>query len=525
MSFVYPFIFFTFIPLYLFYKKNIQKSSNPRQTKLLYLSMAFIFLALARPVLQNTLQDEKFDAQEYIIALDASFSMQATDLKPTRYEVAKEAIKKLLQLHQNDRFTLFVFTSNALLISPPTTDTAISISALDAINPHFILTKSTSLKALLESVAKSSFEKKKLIIFSDGGEEHNLNSLLEIAKSANINNFIVATSSEDGAALKKDGHLIKDQYSSIVISRINPILENLAKLSGGEYYTLDSKELSIINKLSDDLRTTTDKTESIKVKTYKELYFAPLLVAMMLFFLSVTKLHQLYIFIPLLLLPQPSEANLLDFYHLAVAKEQYKKGEYLQSAKSFEKMDATVESYFNIATAYYKAHHYKTALEYFSIIESPDASVKQSCFYAMGNCAVKLKRYDRAKNYYLQALALGKDKDALYNLTLLHKLQLKTMVNLIDMLPEKNAHTKKSSSKSTKQQQDDKKQGGAKKKSNRSAQSSAGAGAEKKSKKEKSSQEDKEKNKSSVAKNNNYKMGYKAYEIINKGYTNEQEPW
>jgi len=188
-------------------------------------------------------------------------------------------------------------------------------------------------------------------------------------------------------------------------------------------------------------------------------------------------------------------------------------------------MDATVESYFNIATAYYKAHHYKTALEYFSIIESPDASVKQSCFYAMGNCAVKLKRYDRAKNYYLQALALGKDKDALYNLTLLHKLQLKTMVNLIDMLPEKNAHTKKSSSKSTKQQQDDKKQGGAKKKSNRSAQSSAGAGAEKKSKKEKSSQEDKEKNKSSVAKNNNYKMGYKAYEIINKGYTNEQEPW
>ena len=525
MSFLYPFIFFAFIPLYLFYKKNAQKSENARQTTLLYLSLAFIFLALARPVLENRLQDEKFDAQEYIIALDASYSMQATDLKPTRYEVAKEAIKKLLASHPNDRFTLFIFTSNTLLISPPTTDRAISLLALDAINPKYILTKSTSLKVLLETIAKSSFEKKKLIIFSDGGEEHNLNSLLKISHDASINNFIVATASSDGAPLKKDGHLIKDQYSSIVISRINPILKNLALSSGGEYYELHSNNLDIINKLSDDLSTQTDKKESVKVKTYKELNFIPLFIALVLFFLSVTKLHQLYIFIPLLFLPQPTYAGILDFYHLSKAKEEYKKGEFLKAAKNFEKIDASVQSYFNIATAYYKAGHYKTALEYFSIIESPDASVKQKCFYAMGNIAVHLKRYDRAKNYYLQSLALGEDTDALYNLNLLHKLQLKTGVNLIDMLPEKNAHTKKNSSKSTSQQKDDKKQGGAKKKSNRSAQSSAGAGDAKKSKEEKSSKEDKEKNKSSVAKNNNYKMGYKSYELINKGYTNETEPW
>ena len=143
----------------------------------------------------------------------------------------------------------------------------------------------------------------------------------------------------------------------------------------------------------------------------------------------------------------------------------------------------------------------------------------------MGNIAVKLQRYDRAKTYYLQALALGKDDDAYYNLMLLHKLQLKTGVNLIDMLPEKNAHTKKNSSKSTSQQEDKKKQGGAKKRSNRSAQSSAGAGANSKSKKKKSAQENKKKNSSNIAKNNSYKMGYKSYELINKGYTHEEQPW
>ena len=525
MEFIYPFIFVIFIPLFLYYKKSISNSSNKKQLKLLYLAMALILLSLSRPVINNSFEKEKFDAQEYIVALDASFSMQAEDLHPTRYDVAKQAIKKLLTQHPNDRFSLFIFTSNTLLISPPTTDTEISLSALDAINPNYILTKSTSLKSLLDTIAKSAFDKKKLIIFTDGGDEHKLNSLLRVTRNANINAYIIATASEDGSPLKKDGHLIKDQYSSIVISRINPILKDLAQQSGGKYYELKSENLEIIDALSSDIAVQNDKVEDIKVKSYKELYYYPLFIAMVLFLLAVTKLHQLYVFIPILFVPNYSHADSLDFYHLDIAQKSFEKKEYIKAAKEFQKLPPSVQSYFNMASSYYKAGHYKTALEYFSIIETPDAKIKQASFYAMGNIAVHLKRYDRAKNYYLQALALGEDKDALYNINLLHQLQLKTNVNLIDMLPEKNSHTKKSSSKSTSQQEDKKKQGGAKKKSKRSAQGSSGAGNSSKTKKEKSSQKNKEKNKSNIVKNNNYKMGYKSYEIINKGYTNEQEPW
>jgi len=525
MAFIYPVMLSALLPLLLFYIKNKNRAHNTRQLTLLYLTMAFIIIALSRPVLNNSLEDKKFDAQEYIIALDASFSMQAQDLQPTRYEVAKDAIKKLLSLHPNDRFSLFVFTSNTLLISPPTTDTAISISALDALNPKYILTKSTSLKTLLNTIAKSSFDKKKLIIFTDGGEEHNLNSLVKITQNATIQAYIVATASQDGAPLKKDGHLIKDQYSSIVISRVNPILQELATLSGGKYYALESNNLNIINKLSEDIHTKKDRVENVKVKSYKELYSYALIIAMILFMLSVTKLHQLYIFLVFLFVPHSSDAGVLDFYHLDKAQSYYEKKEYLQAAQEFEKLSPSVASYFNTASAYYKAAHYKTALEYFSLIKSPNKEIKQACFYAMGNSAVQLKRYYRAKTYYLQALALGEDNDTLYNLNLLHKLQVKTGVNLIDMLPEKNAQTKKNSSKSTSKQKDEKKQGGAKKSSNRSAQARAGAGANAKKQEEKKSSNKKKKSSNNTAQNNNYKMSYKAYEIINKGYTNEQAPW
>ena len=187
MSFLNSWIFFALIPLYFLYKKDSKTAkstlfmqenrSETKQGKLLFLTLAFLIVALARPVLQNSLEEEKFDAQEYIIALDASYSMQADDVQPSRYEAAKTLIKELIHSHPKDRFSLLAFTSNTLLISPPTTDGTISTMALDALDPANILTKSTELKQLFETVSKMPLQKKNLIIFSDGGDETDVDFL------------------------------------------------------------------------------------------------------------------------------------------------------------------------------------------------------------------------------------------------------------------------------------------------------------------------------------------------------------
>ncbi|MBA1432490.1 MAG: VWA domain-containing protein [Epsilonproteobacteria bacterium] len=515
MTLLNAWVLFGLIPIFFIYKQH----ANPNgSTKLLYLSLVFMFMAMARPAYENAIVDEKFDSSDYIIALDASYSMQADDIKPSRYIMAKEAIKKLFSLHPKDRFTLFAFTSNPLLISPPTSDSSISILALESLKPEYILTKSTNLYKLFETISKISLKQKNLILFSDGGDEHNIAQLLKIVKQNNIKLFIVATGTKKGAALKKNGKYIKDIYSSIVVSKINPSLQELARLSGGKYYELTS--LQIIEKLSRDISQQSTKQENIHIKSYSEYFVIPLTVAILLFISAITKLPRLLLgAFSLLLVTHNVNASLIDFAYIKEANASYKNKNYLKAAKLFEKVTPSVESYYNTATAYYEAGHYKTALNYYTQIKSSNPKIKQNIFYNMGNCAVKLKRYDRAEKLYIQALAFGKDKDALHNLYLLRKMRLKTGVNIIDMLPSKNAKEKKSSSKSIAKQKDSKKNSGGKNNSKQNSAQKANSGT-KSTKQSKSSSTSQGKQK-----NPKYNMGYKAYEIINKGYTNEKEPW
>lgn len=493
------------------------KKQNKRQIKLLFVSLAFMLLAFARPALENSLTNEKFDSEDYIIALDASYSMQADDIKPTRYIMAKKAIEKLLELHPKDRFTIFAFTSNALLISPPTTDTEISMQALNALNPNYILTKSTNLYNLFESVAKMSLNKKNLIILSDGGDEHNIAKLSKIIKANNITPFFLATATKKGATLKKDGAYLKNQNESLVVSRVNPILEDLANTTDGKYYLLDS--LGVVDTLSSDLFTQSDMHKlKIKVKKYKELFFIPLIFAIIFYFISITRLHQLYPLILLLIFPYKTHAGMLDFYYLYDANQSYQEKNYLQAAKSFQALSPSVQSYFNIGNAYYKAKHYKKALSYYTQIQTGNREMKQAVFYNIGNCAFKLKKYNEAKKFYIQALALGDDADALYNLNLIKKLHLKPKKELQNLMPQKSTpKQKKPSATKTKKENNKKDSAGGTNSNRSSSQSSNGKGGNKKKKPVSRTKKS--------TKQNNFKMGYKAYEKINKGYSDEKEPW
>ena len=508
---------FALLPLWLLYRRHI-KQTNTRQIKLLYLSLLFMIIALSEPALKNAPTKQNFNSQDYIIAIDASYSMMAEDIKPNRFEAAKKAIAKLLKLHPKDRFTLFAFTSNALLISPPTTDTAIAIDALDTLNPKYILTKSTNLENLFETIGKVSFKKKKLIIFSDGGDDTDVAKLVSALKRNHITPYFVATATSKGAPLKKDGKYLKNIHNELVISKINPALQDIASLSGGKYYELTSK--GVIEELSRDISDTTEtKKSELQVQSYKELFAIPLFIGIALFFVSITKFHQLLPLLLLTLLPYKAQAGILDFYCLDQAKQSYASKHYKEAARCFEHLRATPQSTYNAATAYYKAGMYKKALTLYSRIKTHHAKLKAAIYYNMGNAAAKLKMYDQAKRYYRYALALDpNDKDALENLLAIGSLHDKK--SDMPQRAAKSAQKKKPKQKSQKEANEEnkkQKQGGSSQ--NSSSQSSQGAGGMKKKKVQEGSVIKAKK------RPNNYKMGYRAYEIINKGCADEKEPW
>jgi len=493
-----------------------------KQTKLILLTLILLLLALSRPALTNEISKEKFDANEYIIALDASFSMQMDDITPSRYQVAKENIIALLKHNTQDRFSLFAFTSNPLLICPPTTDTAIAISALDALEPKYILTKSTSLSSLIEQVGKLEQEHKSLLIFTDGGEEHSLKMLLQMAKQSAITINIIAVASQKGAVIIKNAKAIKDEKSHLVISRINPILKDLASLSGGFYFEINSnKDISTLLQTAMQAQNLEIKELYTEVIRYKELYFIPLLLAFMVLLVSLTKAQK---FLPAFFLflylssAQQAEASLLDFYYVKVAKEAYKKRDYLKAQEYFKRLTPSQYSYMSIANAYYNNKQYKYSLRYYSQIKSKDPSIKSKVFYNMANAAFKLKKYKRAHELYKQSLALEYSKEAYENLLTLLKQNQISKINVADMLPTLNTKKVKNITKKIDTKKEAQDGGGSSTPSKRDAQGSQGGAGGKSNKKNKNAA-------SIKGEKNEFKMGYNAYELINKGYVNEKHPW
>ncbi|WP_297441465.1 VWA domain-containing protein [Sulfurimonas sp.] len=522
MNLLYAWVLILLIPLLFFYISDIKHFDKEKklQRKLLFLSLTFMFIALSRPVLTHSLNEQKFDAQDFIIAIDASYSMQAKDIQPTRYNLAKKQIEDILEELPKNRFSIFAFTSNSMLISPPTTDRALSLIALNMLNPKYILTKGTSLQTLLETVAKTSYEKKKLIIFTDGGEEHNVNKLIHTAKKNNIIPYVVAIGTSEGALLTKDGHKLKDTKGNLIISRINPILKEFALLSGGIYYEINSNSSNIIDELISDISQNKDNSSqsTIHTLTYTELFWIPLLFSIILFSISITKIHQLIPLTLIILFPYQAHSSILDFYYINKANDSFEKKDYHSSVQEFKKLTPSVASYYNMGVAYYKDKQYKNAIKIFSQIQTQNIALKQKLYYNMGNCAVKLQKYDRAKIYYQKALNLGLDKDAYANLLTIYR--YKEKIDISDMLPPNETKKQTQASKKTNTKKDEEKSNAANSNSkNKTGQSSNSSGENK------AKSSSKKINKNDKINKSQYKIGYKAYELINKGYTNEKRPW
>ena len=104
-----------------------------------------------------------------MIALDLSYSMQATDIEPTRFEAAKELVKELIQKRVHERFAMLGFTTNAIILSPLSSDAELLGHQLDLIRPELVMTKGTNMASVLELSTKlSQVKAKNLIIVGDG---------------------------------------------------------------------------------------------------------------------------------------------------------------------------------------------------------------------------------------------------------------------------------------------------------------------------------------------------------------------
>ena len=511
MSILYPAFLWLIIPLALLFWSREKKIVETGHLIILML----LVIAMSRPAIKQGIEESQIEAKEFIIALDISYSMKAKDIKPNRYLFAKETVKSFLTMNLTDNIMLIAFTSNPLLLSPPTTDHQLISIALESLNPEYILTKGTSLKKLFRKVASMQSEQKNLILITDGGEEENIEELSSIIQNANISLTVLGLGSRQGSTIENaDGSLLKDKEKHLVISGINPLLEILASETEGTYLTASSTPESTAQALYSILDRDTQERELITKKQhrYRELYQIPLLFALLLFLMLHTRAVK-FLLLAFTLLGISAEASSFDNYYLDKAYQSYENKEYNTTKAYLDKLDSpSLQSRFTLANTYYKQGDYKKALKSYLSIRSTSPLIKQKLYYNIANCYAKQEAYEKAKIYYTKALQLGEDKDAEANLALIALLADKKSAEL------GIAHPKSQSSDSSKSEQ----QEGKEEETRNEDEPSSGSGDSG----EKSKTKEQEKGKLTLdPKQEKHPLSSKVYELINKGYIHEKQPW
>ncbi|BDY13817.1 VWA domain-containing protein [Hydrogenimonas cancrithermarum] len=479
-----------------------------------FIALAWMILSLARPVVTESRDITAPSPQTVYLAIDASRSMQARDRVPDRYEFAKTAIEKLLSIDNSHRFALITFTSNALILSPPTSDRELIHVALESFNPDYILTHGTSLDALIRYVARfGGNEQKRLVVFSDGGDGEYDASLVAFVRSHRIRIYGVACATRNGAKIPVDEGWLHDKEGHLVISMQNPALERLSIESGGE--TVDEKMPEVVAAtLAERLEDPITSTASERVQ-YHEFFWIPLLLGILFFLVGTLSLSGLkrMLRLPLVLLfGLHLQASILDIYRLHRGYEAYKTKKYREAEAIFREISYLQEGRYALANTLYREGAYKKAGRLFASIKAKKPAVKRQVWYNLGNCAAKMGHYKSAADYYIKALQLGYDPDAVHNLQLVLFLQEK-MVRQI--APKANRHVKAVSRSGTADQSE---KSGTKKGGNSRMQQGSGSDAASKTTVV-------GRRPSAQAASKRHPLGSRVYEMINKGYINEKKPW
>lgn len=248
--------------------------------------LLLLSLAAAQPQCGTKTVTAKRFGMDVVIALDASNSMLARDVKPSRLDRAKLELAGLIDRLKGDRVGIVVFAGDAFVQCPLTTDYAAAKLFLRAIDPATLPQQGTALAAALK-VSGNLIEGgdrgaagRAIVVLTDG-EDHE-GEAVERAKTlgeAGVRIFAVGVGSPAGEPipiLDARGGVTgykKDRQGNTVMTRLNEdVLRSLAEATSGRYVHSMSGDLGI-GEIHDELdRLDKAEFETRQTVQYEEKY-------------------------------------------------------------------------------------------------------------------------------------------------------------------------------------------------------------------------------------------------------------
>lgn len=263
-------------------------------------SLALIILAAANLQIGTRLEEVKQSGIDIFIALDVSLSMSAEDIKPNRLEKAKMQISNLVRKLHGDRIGLIIFSGQAYIQIPLTTDYSAANLFLSAVDFKSVPQPGTVIAPAIDLAVKSfdyNANTQKVIIIITDGEDHEGNVIESVneAVTKNIKIFTIGLGSPDGVPIpiyNNQGAVIgfkKDRDGNTILTRLNEnILQEIAAKGNGAYYRGNNFE-DYLDKIFNEL-SSIEKTEfgTKKVTDYEDRFYyflAPAIILLIIEFL------------------------------------------------------------------------------------------------------------------------------------------------------------------------------------------------------------------------------------------------
>lgn len=311
MSFLWPenFMLFGLIPLLIWWKTSradrstgtVRVSSSQAfreqswKTRLIHLpfvlrllAISALIVALARPQQRNDQQQTLGEGIDIVLCMDVSGSMNSTDIKPSRMEVAKEMAQQFVQGRPVDRIGLVIFSGESFTQCPITTDRATLIRQIQALESRRFLKDGTvigeGLATAVDRLSQSKAHSKVIILMTDGKEDAPDTRLidpltaLDIARSQGVKVYTIGMGVEPSTITERPDAAAPSRNAAIDFLDVQ-LLQRIANETGGRYFRARDKEgLQQIYVQIDQLEKS--KIDVTSYKKYQELFLPFVLAAL-----------------------------------------------------------------------------------------------------------------------------------------------------------------------------------------------------------------------------------------------------
>jgi len=224
---------------------------------ILLVALAALIVGVARPHATVSVRREQATV---LIAIDASLSMQSTDVKPSRLAVAKAAAKSFIaKVPKRFRIGLVSFTGRPFVILPPTEDRTLASEALSSIRPGEGTALGDAVKLSVDIASRQRADGRAvpaaLLVISDGAQMSGRTTpqvAAQLARTHRVPVYAVVLGTSDGVI---EVNLAGGYKEQIRVPPRADLLRQVTRTSGGQLFTAttDSRLRDVYTRLASRL--------------------------------------------------------------------------------------------------------------------------------------------------------------------------------------------------------------------------------------------------------------------------------